>query len=49
MIILFHQSQRKIHYKLFLYLVAYYDLELHQIDVKTAFLNSDLHEEIYMK
>ena len=29
-------------------LVAHYDLELHQMDVKTTFLNSDLHENVYM-
>ena len=29
-------------------LVAHYDLELHQMDVKTVFLNRDLDENIYM-
>jgi hypothetical protein len=29
-------------------LVAYYDLELHQIDIKTVFLNDDLQESVYM-
>jgi hypothetical protein len=29
-------------------LVAHYDLELHQMDVKTTLLNGDLLENVYM-
>ena len=29
-------------------LMAHFDLELHQMDVKTAFLNGDIDETIYM-
>ena len=34
--------------RIMLALVAQYDLELVQLDVKTAFLHGDLNEEIYM-
>jgi hypothetical protein len=30
-------------------LVAHFDLELHQVDAKTTFLNGDLKDEVYMK
>ena len=30
-------------------LVAHFDMELHQMDVKMDFLNGDIEEEVYMK
>ena len=35
-------------FKIKMVLVAHYDLELHQMDVKKAFLNGDLEENVYM-
>ena len=35
-------------FRIIIALVAHYDLELHQMDVKTAFLNGDLEKNVYM-
>jgi hypothetical protein len=35
--------------RIIMMLVAHYDLELHQMDVKTTFLNGDLLENVYME
>ena len=35
-------------FRIVMALVAHYDLELHQIDVKTVFLNGNIDEKIYM-
>ncbi|RVW56172.1 Retrovirus-related Pol polyprotein from transposon TNT 1-94 [Vitis vinifera] len=35
-------------FRIIMALVAHYDLELHQMDVKTEFLNGDIDETIYM-
>ncbi|KAJ7959777.1 Retrotransposon protein, putative, Ty1-copia subclass [Quillaja saponaria] len=35
-------------FRVIMALVAHFNLELHQMDVKTAFLNRDLAEEVYM-
>jgi hypothetical protein len=36
-------------FRIVMSLVTYFDLEIHQMDVKTAFLNVDLEERVYMK
>ena len=36
-------------FRIIMALVAHFDLELHQMDVKTAFLNGNLFEDVYMK
>ena len=35
-------------FRIIMALVAHFDLELHQMDVKTAFLNGNIEETIYM-
>jgi hypothetical protein len=35
-------------FRIIMALVAHYDLELHQMDVKTVFLNGDLEKNVYM-
>ena len=44
----FSPVSKKDSFRIIMALVAHYDLELHQMDVKTAFLNGNLEEEIYM-
>ncbi|RDX58241.1 hypothetical protein CR513_62453, partial [Mucuna pruriens] len=44
----FSTISKKDYLRIVLTLVTYYDLELYQMDVKTAFLNGDLEEEVYM-
>jgi hypothetical protein len=36
-------------FRIIMTLVAHFDLELHQMNVKTTFLNGDLKESVYMK
>ncbi|KAJ0539592.1 putative RNA-directed DNA polymerase [Helianthus annuus] len=45
----FSPVSRKDSLRIVMALVAHFDLELHQMNVKTAFLNGDLDEDVYMK
>ena len=45
----FSPVSRKDSLRIILALVAHFDFELQQMDVKTAFLNRELEEEVYMK
>ncbi|KAL1224686.1 Retrovirus-related Pol polyprotein from transposon TNT 1-94 [Cardamine amara subsp. amara] len=45
----FSPVSRKDSLRIIMALVAQYEPELHQMDVKTAFLNRDLQEEVYMR
>jgi hypothetical protein len=44
----FLSVSKKDSFKIIMALVAHYDLELHQMNVKTMFLNGDLQESVYM-
>ena len=44
----FSPVSKKDSFRIIMALVAHYDLELHQMDVKNAFLNGDLEEDVYM-
>jgi hypothetical protein len=45
---MFSPISSKDSFRIIMTLVAHYDLELYQMDVKTAFLNGDLYENVYM-
>ncbi|GKD03851.1 retrovirus-related pol polyprotein from transposon TNT 1-94 [Tanacetum coccineum] len=44
----FSPVSRKDSLRIVMAFVAHFDLELRQMDVKTSFLNGDLHEDVYM-
>ena len=44
----FSPVSKKDSFRIIMALVAHFDLELHQMDVKTAFLSEDLEEAVYM-
>ena len=44
----FFSSLMQEFFRIIMALATHYDLELHQMNVKTVFLNRDLYENIYM-
>ena len=44
----FSPVSKKDSFRIIMTLIAHYDLELHKMNVKTAFLNGDLEEDVYM-
>jgi hypothetical protein len=44
----FSPISSKDYFKIIMTLVTHYNLELNQMDIKTAFLNGDLYENVYM-
>ena len=45
----FSPVSKKYSLRIIMALVSYFDFDLHQMDVKTTFLNGNLEEEVYMK
>ena len=45
----FSPMSTKDSFRVIMAIVAHFDLELHQMDVKTTFLNGDLDEDVYME
>ena len=45
----FSSVSKKDSFRIIMELAAHFDLELHQMDMKTAFLNGNLDEDIYME
>jgi hypothetical protein len=45
---IFSPVSSKDSFRIIMTLVTYYNLELHQMNVKTTFLNEDLYENVYM-
>ena len=45
----FSPISKKDSFRVIMALIAHFDFELHQMDVKMTFINSDLEEEFYIK